>query len=93
MNVHVASWRATATALPAWSADSNTTCGHSNTVPLMHAGMSRMIFRRSSVTGVSTAAARSITISRCAGFNCPSRSSEAMNPIAAVPSEAYSWLL
>ena len=46
VNVQVASWSATATALPASSGDSNTTCGQSNAVPLMHAGISRMIFSR-----------------------------------------------
>ena len=43
MNVQVASWSATATALPASSGDSNTTCGQSNVAPLTQAGMSLVI--------------------------------------------------
>src|SRR6476660_8867347 len=43
VNVHVASWSATATAVPAWSAVSNTVCGHSNVAPLTQAGMFLMI--------------------------------------------------
>ena len=43
VNVQVASWSATATALPAWSAESKTTCGQSNVAPLTHGGMSRVI--------------------------------------------------
>jgi len=46
------------------------------------------------VIGVSaSAAARSITISRCAWFQLPSRIERAMNPIAAAPSAWYSWLV
>ena len=33
VNVQVASWSATATAFPAWSAESKTTCGQSNVAP------------------------------------------------------------
>ena len=43
VNVQETSWSATATALPASSGDSNTTCGQSNRAPLTQAGMSRMI--------------------------------------------------
>ena len=46
VNVHVAFCSATPTALPASSADSKTTCGHSKAVPLTHAGMPLMICRR-----------------------------------------------
>jgi hypothetical protein len=42
VNVQVASWSATATALPAESAVWKTTCGQSKVAPLMQAGMSRM---------------------------------------------------
>src|SRR6478735_11424356 len=45
VNVQVASWSATATALPAWAGVSNTTCGQSNVAPLTHGGMSRVIRR------------------------------------------------
>ena len=48
VNVHVASCSATPTALPASSGDRKTTCGHSNVSPLTQAGMSRVIFSRSS---------------------------------------------
>ena len=48
VNVQVAFWSATATALPASSADSNTTCGQLNAVPVTQAGMSRMIWRPTS---------------------------------------------
>ena len=43
MNVQVASWSATPTALPAWSGDWKTTCGQSNVAPLTQAGMSLVI--------------------------------------------------
>src|SRR6187431_2100297 len=44
VNVQVASWSATATAVPASSAVWNTVCGQSNVAPLTQAGMSLMIF-------------------------------------------------
>ena len=43
VNVQVASWSATATAVPASSAVWNTVCGHSKVAPLTQAGMSLMI--------------------------------------------------
>src|SRR6188474_3834400 len=43
VNVQVASWSATATAVPASSAVSNTVCGQSKVAPLTQAGMSLMI--------------------------------------------------
>src|SRR6478752_7341363 len=54
VNVHVASWSATATAVPAWSAVSNTVCGHSKVAPLTQAGISLMI--RMLLSPVSSAA-------------------------------------
>src|SRR4029079_13701202 len=44
VNVQVASWSATATAVPASWAVWNTVCGQSKVAPLTQAGMSLMIF-------------------------------------------------
>jgi hypothetical protein len=81
VNVHVASWRATATALPASAAESKTTVGQANVAPLTHAGMSRMTRNASSplVRAARSFAARPIpTGSSANGERAPNSRSRAV---------------